>query len=149
MTFSQRRTPDGTALASKDISIQAFGRLEPQSDPDAAAKFALAEIGSGRGRRMSSLIHLLTEGDRIGGLEGDPGWTLERPDDRNIMPGFANWPPGVKYRARVDPAGYHLANPEKFYDRASFHLLVTRLLDAFERLHPEQGNVIRSVRAVL
>jgi hypothetical protein len=98
---------------------------------------------------MPSLIQLLTEGARIAEIEGEPGWTLERRDDGNDMPGYAGWPAGAKYRAYVDPTQYHLAHPEKFYDRTSFQALVTRLVDAFERLHPDWKDVAKSVRAAL
>jgi hypothetical protein len=154
MTFShgqdqQVRNPNGMAAGGKEISIEAFGRFEPQSDPDAAAKFALSAIGRGRGRQMPSLVELLTEGARIGEIEGEPGWTLERRDDGNTMPGYAGWPPGAKYRAYVDPEEYRLAHPETFYGRAGFHALVARLVDAFERLHPDRGDLVAAIRAVL
>jgi hypothetical protein len=146
---TQARMPDGMNEAGTDIATAAFGRFEPQTDPDGAAKFALAAIARGRGRQMPHLVHLLTEGAPLGEIEGEPGWTLERRDDGNTKPGYARWPEGAKYRAAVDPAQLRLAHPEKFYDRAGFHALVAQLLDAHARLHPEQESVTAAIRAIL
>jgi hypothetical protein len=143
------RAPEGTAQRGQDILQAAFGTFAPQSDPDAAAKFALAAIGRGRGLQMTGLVHLLTEDARIGELEGDPGWSLQRRDRSNTMPGYAAWPDEARYRAFVDPSQYALAVPERYYDRASFHALVGKMVDVFAQTHPEASDVVQSVRAAL
>jgi hypothetical protein len=126
-----------------------FSRFDPRVDPDGAAKFSLAAIGRGRARQMPQLTQLLSEGALLGGLEGEPGWSLERRDDGDTMPGYAAWPPGAKYRAYVDPEAYRLPHPEVFYDRAGFHALVGAMLDEFEASHADQTDLVRAVRAKL
>lgn len=136
-------------IPASDGDGDVFSRFDPREDADGAAKFALAAIGRGRARQMPQLTQLLSEKAFLGGLEGEPGWSLERRDDGNIMPGYDTWPPGAKYRAYVDPEAYRLPQPEVFYDKAGFHALVGAMLDEFETSHPDQTEVVRAVRTLL
>jgi hypothetical protein len=152
MADQQAKPNDVRTAADIDASRRddnVVSRFDPRVDPDGAAKFALSAICRGRARQMPQLIQLLSEGASLGGLEGEPGWSLERRDDGNTMPGYAAWPPGAKYRAHVDPETYRLPQPEVFYDRAGFHALVGAMLDEFEAGHPDQTDLARAVRAKL
>ena len=61
-----------------DYLQQAFGGMNPQADQDAAVKFALNAILMDA--RLRELSCLLIDGHDIGGVEGEPGWIIERRD---------------------------------------------------------------------
>lgn len=142
-----------TLRTAAEITLPAqaagFSAFDPRTDADAAAKFALAAIGRGRARQLPDLAELMTEQSWLGGIEGEPGWSLERRDDGDTMPGYATWPDGAKYRAYVDPQAYVLPQPEVFYDRAGFHRLVASMLAEFEARNPDQAEMAGTVRAAL
>jgi hypothetical protein len=53
------------------IFREAFGTFEPHTDKDAVAKIALdVLVSTGRG---VDLLELLTDGVRLGGMQGEPG----------------------------------------------------------------------------
>lgn len=124
-----------------------FGGFSPQSDEDAAAKLALVVLATDD--RVDDLVELLTPDDPVGALEGDPGWLLERRDDGDTAIGYADWPEGASYRARVDPGAYRLAWPERYYDKTDFHRLVRAILDAYLAHRPHQTELVARVAALL
>lgn len=130
-----------------DYFRDAFGGFFPQSDEHAAAKFALEALAADN--RIDDLVELLTEGDPTGALEGDPGWELERRDDGDAAIGYAAWPPGAKYRAKVDPDAYKLAWPERFYGKTEFHQFVRAIIDAFLARNPHEAQLVARVAALL
>jgi hypothetical protein len=65
-----------------DYFAKAFGGFDPSGDPDAALKFVLNAILMDN--RLDELSSIVTDGHEIGALEGEPGWTLERRDGRNV-----------------------------------------------------------------
>lgn len=109
----------------------AFGTFNPQTDSDAAAKFILNIILMDD--RLDELRRLITDGDELGGMEGEPGWNIERKDmsalDNNI--GYENWPSGMNFHMYVDPASFELAFPEKFMTTDEFFGLVRLAITAF------------------
>jgi hypothetical protein len=132
---------------SEDYFRDAFGAFLPNSDEHAAAKFALNVLAMDE--RIDDLVELLTEGDPIGALEGEPSWELERRDYGNTAIGYADWPRGAKYRAWVDPEVYHLKWPERFYGKAEFHQLVRAIIDAYLARNPHQARQVAKVAALL
>jgi hypothetical protein len=84
-----------------DFLGSAFGEFEPDQDPFAAAKFALASIFLDD--RIEALQSLITSNHRIGAVSGEPGWIIERKDDGQTHEGFAVWPAWARFRAYVDP----------------------------------------------
>jgi len=132
---------------SDDYFGDAFGGFFPNSDEHAAAKFALNVLAMDE--RIDDLVDLLTEGDPIGALEGEPSWELERRDDGNTAIGYADWPHGAKYRARVDADAYRLKWTERFYGRAEFHKLVRAIIDAYLARNPRQAQQVARVAALL
>jgi len=130
-----------------DYFRDAFGGFFPQSDEHAAAKFALELLAADD--RIDDLVELLTEGDPVGALGGEPCWELERRDDDNTAIGYADWPRGAKYRAWVDPEAYDLAYPERFYSKAEFHRLVRAIIDAYLARNPHQVGIVAKVAALL
>jgi hypothetical protein len=128
-----------------DISEAAFGFSHPQQDPDAAVKFALSAIGRGTGRQFPDLARLLTEGQRMCALEGEPGWLLERREALIAPQAFISWPATAQFRSYVDPQAYVVAYPEGFNSKTEFHALVRQLVAAYLQLNPERADSVRAV----
>jgi hypothetical protein len=130
-----------------DYLRDAFGGFFPDSDEHAAAKFALDVLAADD--RVADLVDLLTEGDPVGIVGGEPNWELERRDDGDTAIGYVDWPRGAKYRAWVDPDAYPLEWPERFYGKAEFHELVRALIDAYLAHNPHQAKQVAKVAALL
>jgi hypothetical protein len=111
------------------LFTDAFGIFEPHRDKDAGGKLVLESLFTTN--RLDDLAEMLTSGSRLGGLGGEPGWTLERRDEGNSAPGYASWPEGARYRTFVDPEAFALATPERYYARDEFHQLVKTILNAY------------------
>ena len=130
-----------------DYFRDAFGGFFPDSDEHSAAKFALDVLAADD--RIDDLVDLLTEGDPVGAVGGEPNWELERRDDGDTAIGYADWPRGAKYRAWVDPDAYPLAWPERFYGRGEFHQLVRAIIDVYLARNPHQARTVAQVVALL
>jgi hypothetical protein len=121
---------------TRDYFGDAFGTFQPNTDKNAAIKFSLDNVLSGG--RWRDLASLLTPGSAIGGVEGVPGWLLERRDEGEPDSGYPGWPPFARFRAYVDPEEYTLAFPEAFYDVDTFLGYVRKALRAFATHNPDQ-----------
>ncbi|MGV1838524.1 hypothetical protein ACQZ6C_27500 [Rhizobium rhizogenes] len=131
-----------------DYFEEAFGGFEPHIDEDAAVKFALSIILMDR--RLPELSHLVTDGDQIGGMEGEPGWIIERRDEGlGDVSYYANWPENTRFHAYVDPDVYHLVHPGIFMDTATFHNYVRKGLDAYLKVNPSEAAVVQIIRSLL
>jgi len=114
-----------------DYLQQAFGGLNPQTDQDAAVKFALNVIlMDGRLRELSCL---LIDGHDIGGVEGEPGWMIERRDTgpAGELPYYSEWPMNARFHAHVEPSAFELACPDMFMTAHDFYRYVGRAMDAY------------------
>lgn len=132
-----------------DYLNEAFGGLDPRKDADAAVKFALNLVFMDE--RFVELSRLLSDGDDIGAVEGEPGWILERRDTgaSGDMPGYAAWPSGAKFRAYVEPSAFDLAHPEVFMSTKTFHAYVRSALDVYIRRNPAKIKTVDSVESVI
>lgn len=139
--------PLDSNIMSEEYFGDAFGGFFPDSDEHAAAKFALNALAMDD--RIDDLVELLTEGDPVGALGGEPGWQLDRRDAGNTAIGYADWPRGAKYCAWVDPAAYPLEWPGRFYDKAEFHQLVRAIIDAYLARNPQQAEQVAKVATLL
>lgn len=83
-----------------DYFKKAFGGFDPQRDEDAALKLILEALAADH--RLEDLSRLMRAEPEIHGVEGEPGWLLERLDEPEG---------GSVFRASIDPAAYHLAHP--------------------------------------
>jgi hypothetical protein len=119
-----------------DYFNAAFGEFSPQSDSDAAAKFSLNVLMMDD--RMDRLIDLLTPHSEIGGIEGEPGWLLERRDADTSPAGYEKWPASATYRAYVDSESYSLKYPEAYYKAEQFLELVRQALHAYFARNPQK-----------
>lgn len=117
---------------------EAFGGFDPINDKDAAMKFCLNAVLMDR--RFVDLDRLLPDVSNVGGIEGEPGWIIERRNEGDTL-GYDGWPESSCFRAFVEPDGYELAFPEFFCDRSTFISLVSSALRAYCDRHPEQGDV--------
>jgi len=126
-----------------DYFKDAFGGFDPQRDDDAALKFILDSLIADE--RLNDLIALMSADNEVGGLEGEPGWIMEKRDNGPVS-GFEDWPLGARYRSYVDPNSYQLAYPEFFCDRAMFNKYVEKIASAVEARHPEQSSIINEIR---
>lgn len=114
-----------------DYLQQAFGGVNPELDTDAAVKFALnAILLDGR---LQELSCLLIDGHDIGGVEGEPGWLIERRDTGPVgeRQYYSEWPTNARFHVRVDPAAFELAYPDVFMTSDDFHKYVEKGMDAY------------------
>ena len=114
-----------------DYFFEAFGRFDPQNDPDVAVKFVLNNILMDN--RMAELAYLLTDGHEIGGIEGEPGWFVERRDDGSAaaISEDANWPAGTNFHIYVDEDAFTLGFPEQYLKTDQFHDYVRQAMSAY------------------
>jgi hypothetical protein len=111
--------------------FSALGGFKPQQDADAAVKFALnALLLEGR---LDDLAELLSY--ELGGVEGEPGWLLERRSIAEKGERLDNppWPDGAMFRASVDPDIYRLAHPVCYMTHEEFMGYVNAGLAAFKK----------------
>lgn len=92
-----------------DYFQEAFGGFAPHRDRDAALKFALDELVVER--RFDDLLCLVKGGPDFGGVEGEPGWIIQRRAPGKTV-GYERWPADCLFRAHVDPVSYSLKYPE-------------------------------------
>ncbi|HDR9491700.1 hypothetical protein [Burkholderia stabilis] len=127
-----------------DYFNEAFGGFNPESDRDAALKFSLCVLVLDS--RMQELLQLIEGGNDIGGVEGDPGWIIERRDEGG---GYEGWSNGAEFRAFVDPNEYSLSHPEFFVDRRTFIQYVVALMKVYRRRHHDETDVIRRIAELI
>ena len=114
-----------------DYFQEAFGGFNPQVDLDAAVKFALSIILMDE--RLSELSCLLTDGHKIGGVSGEPGWIIERRDtgssgDHSF---YADWPKNAHFHVHVEPSEFELAHPDIFMEVGTFHSYVRKAVESY------------------
>lgn len=114
-----------------DYLQQAFGGLDPQTDQDAAVKFALNAILMDA--RLHELSCLLIDGHDIGGIEGEPGWIIERRDTgpSGELPYYSEWPMNARFHVHVEPAAFELAYPDVFMEGHDFGRYVGKAMDTY------------------
>jgi hypothetical protein len=111
-----------------DYFDDAFGGFNPLEDLDAALKFCLnALLMDGR---FQDIKCMLPETSEVGGIEGEPGWLVERCNAGDIY-GYENWPVLSCFRAYVDPNFYELTYPEFYCDRLTFISFVKQGIRAY------------------
>ena len=132
-----------------DYFKEAFGDYSPHSDPYFAAKFATNILFMDG--RFTELASLLTDGHEIGGIEGEPGWLLERRDTLAPAdePYFSAWPNGAVFRAFVDPDSFELGRPEVYLRRDEFCELLRQLTKAVAVKDPGKAAAASEVGAAL
>ncbi|QYF95822.1 hypothetical protein KY495_12070 [Massilia sp. PAMC28688] len=127
----------------------AFGDFSPHADPVVAAKFVINAVFMDE--RFDELASLLTDGHDIGGIEGEPGWTIERRD--TAMPAdepyYQQWPEGAVFRVFVDPDSFELGQPEVYLERQNFHRLVRKAVSAMVTKNPSSASKTDQVSATL
>ncbi|WP_163012991.1 hypothetical protein [Burkholderia stabilis] len=128
-----------------DYFNEAFGGFNPESDRDAALKFSLCVLVLDS--RMQELLQLIEGANDIGGVEGDPGWIIERRDEGGV--GYEGWPNGAEFRAFVDPNEYSLSHPEFFVDRRTFIQYVVALMKVYRRRHHDETDVMRRIAELI
>lgn len=116
----------------------AFGGFAPHRDEDAAIKLILNELLMDTSFDATS--KMLAETDDVAGIEGDPGWTLEKrgPSDKN-------WPINAQFRAYVDPESYELAFPEFYMSRDLFKRYMSVATQALLRVNPNAEPLVKGV----
>jgi hypothetical protein len=129
-----------------DYFKEAFGGFSPESDIAAALKFGLCVLMLDN--RTTELIRLVQGERNFGGVEGDPGWIIERREDGERI-GYESWPSEARFRAYVDPDGYSLAHPEFFCDEKTFFSYVRDIVTAFVRRNPDRSDVARDMEEAM
>ncbi len=132
-----------------DYFEDAFGGFEPQTDKDAAIKFCLnAILMDGR---FEDLVRLSTDGEAVGGVEGCPGWLLEREDGADAGPPVASsngrW--DSRFGADVDPEAYALAHPEGVMERKAFLRYAKAALRAFVNRNPSRADAASALASLV
>lgn len=120
-----------SSKAHMDYFKTAFGGFAPHRDEDAAVKFALNVVLMDN--RLKELVEIVVDGSRFGGIEGEPGWMLERRDvaDEGNEAAYPGWPTGSRFKASVDEDAYRLQHPEYFMSREAFMKYLALAIDAY------------------
>jgi hypothetical protein len=129
-------------MINTDYFNEAFNGFDPRSDKGAAMKFCLNAVLMDR--RFADLERLLPDETKVGGMEGEPGWIIERRNEGEIK-GYEDWPQFACFRAFVDPGGYALAYPEFFCDKSMFEKFVSSAIRAYCNRHPERSQEVESI----
>lgn len=129
-----------------DYFNDAFGGFHPDRDEDAALKLSLCVLAMDE--RFEELLRLVKGGNSFGGVEGDPGWIIERREDGDVI-GYEDWPVDARFRAYVDPNEYSLFYPEFYMDRQTFHRYVAALIAVYKQRHPERAAAVCAIEDVL
>ena len=113
-------TSTPSSKAHMDYFKAAFGGFAPHRDEDAAVKFALDAVLADH--RLQELAEVVVDGSRFGGMQGEPGWMLERRDvaDEGNEAAYPGWPAGARFMASVDEDAYRLRYPRYFMSRVKF-----------------------------
>ncbi|MFE8644644.1 hypothetical protein ACFX58_06120 [Sphingomonas sp. NCPPB 2930] len=124
-----------------DYFKAAFGGFAPHLDEDAAVKFALNAVLLED--RVQELAELVIDGSQFGGMEGEPGWMLERRDvvDEDIETAYPGWPAGSRFMASVDEDSYRLQHPVLFMTREVFIKYVVSAIEAYVEADPSRATV--------
>ena len=135
-----------------DYFKTAFGGFAPHCDKDAAVKFALNIVLLDN--RLDELVEVVSDGSQFGGIEGEPGWMLERRDvaDEENYVGYPGWPVGARFKASVDNDAYRLLYPEYFMSREAFMKYLVLAIDAYVAADPARvtaPSVVALRRAVM
>jgi hypothetical protein len=119
-----------------DYFKAAFGGFAPHRDEDAAVKFALNAVLMDN--RLQELAEFIVDGSPFGGIEGEPGWMLERRDvaDDGNDTAYPDWPAGARFKASVDEDAYMLPHPEYFMSREAFMKYLVPAIDAYVAADP-------------
>lgn len=128
-----------------DYFKDAFGGFDPQLDADAALKFSLDGLFADD--RLDDLAALLSDG-KVGGLEGEPGWIIEKRDGGQT-PGFEDWPDHAYFRSFVDPDSYRLSHAEFFCDQVTFGKYVAAIADVFAMRNPSYDDQVDKIKQLL
>jgi hypothetical protein len=122
-----------------DYFKTAFGGFAPHRDEDAAVKFALNVVLLDD--RLQELAELVADGNQLGGIEGDPGWVLERRDvaDEGNEAAYPHWPADTRFKASVDVDAYKLQHPEFFMSREAFMKYLVLAIDAYVAADPSRA----------
>jgi hypothetical protein len=123
-----------------DYFKAAFGGFAPHRDEDAAVKFSLNVVLMDN--RLQELAELVVDGSPFGGIEGEPGWMLERRDvaDEGNLAAYPDWPVGARFRASVDEDAYRLQQPEYFMSRDAFMKYLILAIDAYVAADPSRAD---------
>ncbi|MEH6461362.1 hypothetical protein [Chitinimonas sp. JJ19] len=127
---------DLTFYRDHDYFKTAFGGFAPHRDEDAAVKFALNVVLLDN--RLDELVEVVVDGSQLGGIEGDPGWMLERRDvaDEGNEAAYPGWPVGARFKASVDEDAYRLQHPEYFMSYEGFMKYLALAIDAYVAADP-------------
>jgi hypothetical protein len=131
-----------------DNFAEAFGGFDPPGDPDGALEFALTAILMGD--RLDELSSILTDGNEIGALEGEPGWPLQQRDSRPSSERAAcrSWPQGAMFRAYVDPDQFRLVHSETFVSRDALRGYMRNALAAYVARNPSKEDAACAVSSL-
>lgn len=122
-----------------DYLKAAFDSFAPHRDEDAAVKFALNVVLLDN--RVQELAELVVDGGQFGGMEGEPGWMLERRDvaDEGNEAAYPGWPAGARFMASVDEDAYRLQHPVYFMSREAFFKYLVPAIDAYVAADPSRA----------
>lgn len=122
-----------------DYFKTAFGGFDPHIDEDAAVKFILNVVLLDN--RLDELVEIFIDGNQLGGIEGEPGWMLERRDvaDEGNEMVYPGWPAGARFKASVDKDAYRLKHSEYFMDLEGFIKYLVLVIDAYVAADPARA----------
>ncbi len=122
-----------------DYFDDAFGGFSPQTDSDAALKLSLdALVADDRVEELTALVAT----DSLGGIEGEPGWIIERRFGEGIV-GYESWPKYAAFHAHVDPESFSLTFPDFFCDEKTFYRYVKSIIGVYVARDPKRAAGIK------
>lgn len=126
-----------------DLFEETFGsEFEPHLDENAAIKFILNSLMMDK--TLDRLIEIFDLSLNIGCIEGEPGWELERIEDKDRkLSGYSEWPDWAMYRVAVEPESYQLKYPEIYYRSDEFMAFVEKSLKVFSNKYPEKRDALK------
>jgi len=132
-----------------DYFESAFGSYNPDVDPNFAVKFILNCMLSED--RLKELNYLLLDGHEVGGVEGEPGWIVERQDTERdgSITAYDDWPEGATFRAYVEPHSFKLGYPQNFLSTQEFHEYVRKALVSYVAKKSSKGPIVEEIISLL
>lgn len=134
-------TVGGARLSSMDTYPDIFLGLQPQKSPTAAIEFAL--LCATADNHIDLLRFVATDGHKFAGVQGQPGWLIERRDSSSPSgaPGYESWPVWASFRAYVEPEGYLLAHPEVYLGGEEFYGYLCKVLESYIRANGAKADL--------
>ncbi|WP_295978312.1 hypothetical protein [uncultured Variovorax sp.] len=95
---------------------------------------------------MPELSCLLTDGHENGGIEGRPGWLIERKDKLSSgISIYSTWPKNADFHVHVEPSALEHGYPDIFMSAEDFCHYVRMIIKAYLMSDAANENIARQI----